>query len=100
MIIIKIGNSRFMGENVIFHVYQKWLKIIPFLHMQKILSEGWKMDNHWIGLSSVMKPVDAASFKRIKYTKEGGDRKNDEFDMDILEKFLYRWKNHGKKYMR
>ena len=42
------------------------------------------MDNHWVG-HSVMKPVDAEFFQRRKYIKDGGDMKNDNFDMKILE---------------
>ena len=43
------------------------------------------MDNHWVG-HSLMKQVDSKSFQRRKDTKEGGDDKNDDFDMEILEK--------------
>ena len=41
------------------------------------------MDNRWVG-HSVMKLVDAESSQTIKSTQEGGDRKNDDFDMDII----------------
>ena len=43
-----------------------------------------KNDNNWAG-HSVVKPVDAESFQRIKHIKQGGDNKNYDFDMDILE---------------
>ena len=42
------------------------------------------MGNHWV-VNPVIKPVDAESFQRIKYENEGGNEKNDDFDMDILE---------------
>ena len=42
------------------------------------------MDNHWVG-HSVMKPVDAESIQRKKSTKEVGDGKNYDFNMEILE---------------
>ena len=42
------------------------------------------MDNLWVG-HSVMKLVDTESSQTIKSTPEGGDRKNDDFDMDIIE---------------
>ena len=32
-----------------------------------------------------MKPVDAELLQIRKYTKEGGDKKNDNFDMEMLE---------------
>ena len=67
------------------------------------------MDNRWVG-NSVMKPVHSKSFKRRKDTIEGGDRKNDDFDIWIIEqgapkKVLNAEKktldenSHGKQYM-
>ena len=32
-----------------------------------------------------MKPVGSESFQKIKDTQEGSDKKNDNFDMEILE---------------
>ena len=32
-----------------------------------------------------MKPVDAESFQRIKETKQEGQEKNDDFDMEIIK---------------
>ena len=48
------------------------------------LQKKGKTDNHWVG-QSVMKPVDAESFKRRKYTKEVGGEKHNNFDMEILD---------------
>ena len=42
------------------------------------------MDSHWVG-HLVMKLVNDELFQRRNYIKEGGDEKNDDFDMDILE---------------
>ena len=42
------------------------------------------MDSHWVG-HLVMKLVNYELFQRRNDIKEGGDEKNDDFDMDILE---------------
>ena len=55
------------------------------------------MDNHWVG-HSAMKPVDAESFQIRQDIKEVDDEKNDNFDMEILEKgALEQWLNVKKK---
>ena len=42
------------------------------------------MGNHWVG-QSVIKPVDADLFQKIKDIQGECDKKNDNFDMYILE---------------
>ena len=42
------------------------------------------MGNHWVG-HSVVKLVDDESFQKSKDNKEWGNKKHDEFDMEILE---------------
>ena len=41
------------------------------------------MDTHWVGYSVII-PVDAEYFLKRKDIQEVGDKKNDDFDMDIL----------------
>ena len=56
----------------------------PLLYIfRKLILKDEKTNNHCAG-HSVMKPVDAEQFQRRKDIKEGGNKKNDDFDMDIL----------------
>ena len=55
------------------------------------------MDTHWVGYSVII-PVDAEYFLKRKDIQEVGDKKNDDFDMDILEKgYLEKVLNPKKK---
>ena len=57
--------------------------MIPFVNLQNIIFKNGKIDNCWVGYS-VMKLVDTESFQKIKFMQEGGNKKNDNFDMEIL----------------
>ena len=46
------------------------------------------MDNHWF-VQSVIKPVDAQSFQKIEYIKEGGDEKMMTLIWRLYKKVLY-----------
>ena len=48
-----------------------------------MIFKNGKIDNCWVGYS-VMKLVDTESFQKIKFMQEGGNKKNDNFDMEIL----------------
>ena len=75
MIIINIGNSIFIEENVIWHAYQTWQKNNPFYtSSEKCFLKDVNRDNHWVG-HSVMKPVDDEFFQRRRDIKEGVDDK-------------------------
>ena len=57
-----------------------------------------------------MKPLDAESYEKRIYIQKGGNRKNDNFEMEILEEDAIEKalnvekkttdEKHGKKYMR
>ena len=50
-------------------------KKYPLLYIFiNVLLKGARMDNNW-AWQSVIKPVDAKWFQRIKYIKEGGEKK-------------------------
>ena len=55
-----------------------------FTSSSKYLLKYEHFDNRWFE-HSVMKTVDAESFQRRKDIKEGRNKKNNDFDRDILE---------------
>ena len=83
---LQIVTSILIKNNWNISCISKVIKKNPFCeYSDKLFLKDVKMDGFWVG-HSVMKPVGVESFKRKKYIKEGCKEKNDNFDMDILEK--------------
>ena len=85
MIIIKIGNFRFIEKNWNISCLSNVIKNNLFCtSSEKLFLKDVKINNHWVG-PSVVKPVDVESFQINKDIKEGGKEKNYDFYMYTIE---------------
>ena len=86
VIIIKIGTYIFIEKNWNISCLSNLIKNPFCTFLGKLFLKDGKIDNHWVG-PSLKKLVYAEWFQRRKDTKKGGEEKNDDFDIDIIEEF-------------